>query len=181
MIDEAAQATEAGTLIPMILNIRTCIIIGSKPVPVGGISLIFFSRKDSQQLSAVVKSQEAQKVNSHQSTFERYQKRSPQFVHLPRRVPGAGISVPSLDRVCFSVHYRMNPLLSRIHSVIFLRRHGRFLTHPAYCSDPDQFGIDIWNLDQSNSPTTKLGNVLPAMHGGCGSTSRKPIWQYLAS
>ncbi|TFK91118.1 hypothetical protein K466DRAFT_515953 [Polyporus arcularius HHB13444] len=65
IIDEAAQAIELSSLIPMKYRCRTCIMVG-----------------DPQQLPPTVKSQEACKLGYDQSLFVRLQKSQPDAVHL---------------------------------------------------------------------------------------------------
>ncbi|KAH9854663.1 SEN1 N terminal-domain-containing protein [Lenzites betulinus] len=65
IIDEAAQAIELSSLIPMKYRCRTCIMVG-----------------DPQQLPPTVKSQEACKHGYDQSLFVRLQKSQPDAVHL---------------------------------------------------------------------------------------------------
>ncbi|TBU62332.1 SEN1 N terminal-domain-containing protein [Dichomitus squalens] len=65
IIDEAAQAIELSSLIPMKYRCRTCIMVG-----------------DPQQLPPTVKSQEACRLGYDQSLFVRLQKSQPDAVHL---------------------------------------------------------------------------------------------------
>ncbi|EIW59483.1 uncharacterized protein TRAVEDRAFT_71533 [Trametes versicolor FP-101664 SS1] len=65
IIDEAAQAIELSSLIPMKYRCRTCIMVG-----------------DPQQLPPTVKSQEACKLGYDQSLFVRLQRSQPEAVHL---------------------------------------------------------------------------------------------------
>ncbi|KAI0670809.1 SEN1 N terminal-domain-containing protein [Trametes maxima] len=65
IIDEAAQAIELSSLIPMKYRCRTCIMVG-----------------DPQQLPPTVKSQEACKLGYDQSLFVRLQRNQPDAVHL---------------------------------------------------------------------------------------------------
>ncbi|OSD07245.1 hypothetical protein PYCCODRAFT_1381842 [Trametes coccinea BRFM310] len=65
IIDEAAQAIELSSLIPMKYRCRTCIMVG-----------------DPQQLPPTVKSQEACKLGYDQSLFVRLQRSQPDAVHL---------------------------------------------------------------------------------------------------
>ncbi|KAI0354940.1 hypothetical protein OH77DRAFT_1542922 [Trametes cingulata] len=65
IIDEAAQAIELSSLIPMKYRCRTCIMVG-----------------DPQQLPPTVKSQEACRLGYDQSLFVRLQRSQPDAVHL---------------------------------------------------------------------------------------------------
>ncbi|KAH9922778.1 SEN1 N terminal-domain-containing protein [Epithele typhae] len=65
IIDEAAQAIELSSLIPMKYRCKTCIMVG-----------------DPQQLPPTVKSQEACRLGYDQSLFVRLQKSQPGAVHL---------------------------------------------------------------------------------------------------
>ncbi|CCM01866.1 uncharacterized protein FIBRA_03937 [Fibroporia radiculosa] len=65
VIDEAAQAIELSSLIPLKYRCRRCIMVG-----------------DPQQLPPTVKSQEACKFGYNQSLFVRFQRQRPEAVHL---------------------------------------------------------------------------------------------------
>ncbi|KDN35153.1 hypothetical protein RSAG8_11841, partial [Rhizoctonia solani AG-8 WAC10335] len=65
VIDEAAQAIEIATLIPLRYGCKTCILVG-----------------DPQQLPPTVISQLASSLDYNQSLFVRLQKQNPQSVHL---------------------------------------------------------------------------------------------------
>lgn len=83
IIDEAAQAIELSSLIPLKYRCRKCIMVGGKSSHCTIIMrLIFLS--DPQQLPPTVISEKASKWGYNQSLFVRMQKRQPDAVHLLR-------------------------------------------------------------------------------------------------
>lgn len=95
IIDEAAQAVELSSLIPLKYDCRKCIMVGGMFVPLSFLTLrilTFLFQTDPNQLPPTVLSKTADNYNYSESLFVRIQNRAPQNVHLLRSVDLYSIS-----------------------------------------------------------------------------------------
>ncbi|CCO30667.1 putative ATP-dependent helicase C29A10.10c [Rhizoctonia solani AG-1 IB] len=128
VIDEAAQAIEIATLIPLRYGCKTCILVG-----------------DPQQLPPTVISQLASGLDYNQSLFVRLQKQNPDSVHLLRQVARLHLE-RTLTFMMISIQYRMHPIISAVPSRLFYN--GRLLDGP----DMDQRTKQDWHASSLFGP-----------------------------